>query len=160
MTMIIKKFIDDTSGAVTVDWTVLAAAIVGLGISSVAAVRAGVVSMGDDVSLSLSGATVASLGELGSAVTGFVPLFYTQPELDQHIDFFTNNAATSDADLVSLLRRFATNARSAIDAGYGVPVRIETAYIYEQALINRGVPIPADIPNVAQLYTDYRAANP
>ena len=46
--MKIGNFLSDESGAVTVDWTVLAAAIVGLGIATVAAVRTGVVDLGDD----------------------------------------------------------------------------------------------------------------
>jgi len=54
-------FLDDESGAVTVDWTVLTAAIVGLGISAAAAVRTGTTSLGQDVESSLSGASVADL---------------------------------------------------------------------------------------------------
>lgn len=59
-------FYASESGAVTVDWTVLTASIVGLGLASAAAVRTGVVSLGGDIETSLSGASVASLGELGS----------------------------------------------------------------------------------------------
>ena len=54
-------FWKDESGAVTVDWTVLTAAIVGLGISAAAAVRTGTVNLGQDVESSLSGASVADL---------------------------------------------------------------------------------------------------
>jgi hypothetical protein len=54
-------FFKDESGAVTVDWTVLTAALVGLGISAAAAVRTGTVSLGQDVDASLSGATVVDL---------------------------------------------------------------------------------------------------
>jgi hypothetical protein len=54
-------FVSDESGAITVDWTVLTAAIVGIGISAAAAVRTGTVSLGQDVDTSLSGATVADL---------------------------------------------------------------------------------------------------
>lgn len=63
----IKNFRADEDGAVTVDWVVLTAAIVGLGIAVVISVRAGAVDMGNDISTSLSGATVASLGQLGTA---------------------------------------------------------------------------------------------
>ena len=55
------RFLDDESGAVTVDWTVLTAAIVGLGISAAAAVRTGTTNLGQDVESSLSGASVADL---------------------------------------------------------------------------------------------------
>lgn len=56
--MRLYKFLISDSGAVTVDWTVLAAAVVGLGVASVAAVRTGVGSLGSDISQSLSGASV------------------------------------------------------------------------------------------------------
>ncbi|RMH41503.1 MAG: hypothetical protein D6688_11385 [Alphaproteobacteria bacterium] len=62
---LIKNFKNDEAGAVTVDWVVLTAAIVGLGIAVVASVSTGVKSLGTDISSSLSGAAVKSLGTLG-----------------------------------------------------------------------------------------------
>ena len=61
----IKTFATNDSGAVTVDWVVLTAAIVGLGLAVVASVRTGVGSLASDISTSLSGASVATLGTLG-----------------------------------------------------------------------------------------------
>lgn len=61
------NFITSDSGAVTVDWVVLAAAIAGFGLASVAAVRSGVAALGGDVSTSLGSASVASLGALGAS---------------------------------------------------------------------------------------------
>ena len=46
----IKNFTADESGAVTVDWVVLTAAIVGLGIAVIAAVSNGVGSLGERIS--------------------------------------------------------------------------------------------------------------
>lgn len=57
----LQRFLTEETGAVTVDWTVLAAAVVGMGLTSVAAVRTGVVDLGDGIGASLSGASVASL---------------------------------------------------------------------------------------------------
>jgi Flp pilus assembly pilin Flp len=62
----IKTFAADESGAVTVDWVVLTAAIVGLGIAVIASVRTGTTDLATDIENSLSGATVNSLGALGS----------------------------------------------------------------------------------------------
>lgn len=59
-------FLKDDSGAVTVDWVVLTAAVVGLGIATVGAVRSGVGTLGTNISSSLTSASVASLGTLGS----------------------------------------------------------------------------------------------
>lgn len=66
MTNMIKNFAADESGAVTVDWVVLTAAIVGLGIAVMASVSTGVNDLGTDISNALSSASVNELGELGS----------------------------------------------------------------------------------------------
>lgn len=59
----IKKFAADESGAVTVDWVVLTAAIVGLGIAVVASVRTGVVGLGGKIESSLESARIAPVGD-------------------------------------------------------------------------------------------------
>ena len=61
----LKAFAANESGAVTVDWVVLTAAIVGLGLAVISSVRTGVGNLATDISTSLSGATVATLGTLG-----------------------------------------------------------------------------------------------
>ena len=60
-----KNFANDEAGAVTVDWVVLTAAIVGLGLAVIASVRTGTSDLATDIQTSLSGASVATLGELG-----------------------------------------------------------------------------------------------
>ncbi len=50
MLNLLKNFVSDESGAVTVDWVVLTAAIVGLGILVIQAVTPGVLSLGDKIS--------------------------------------------------------------------------------------------------------------
>ncbi|MGY6549643.1 MAG: Flp family type IVb pilin [Roseinatronobacter sp.] len=50
----IKTFAADESGAVTVDWVVLTAAIVGLGIAVITAVRGGVNNLGAEINRSLT----------------------------------------------------------------------------------------------------------
>lgn len=67
---LIKTFKNDEAGAVTVDWVVLTAAIVGLGIAVIAAVSTGTNTLGTNISNSLAGATVNDLGALGSAGSG------------------------------------------------------------------------------------------
>ena len=59
----IKIFAADESGAVTVDWVVLTAAIVGLGIAVVASVRTGTMSIAGGIQESLTSetATVADV---------------------------------------------------------------------------------------------------
>ena len=48
-------FLNDESGAVTVDWVVLTAAIVGLGIAVLTSVGGGTTTLADGVSSSLAG---------------------------------------------------------------------------------------------------------
>ena len=67
MTNMIKNFAADESGAVTVDWVVLTAAIVGLGIAVIASVSTGVKDMGTNISTTLSSATINDLAGLDTA---------------------------------------------------------------------------------------------
>jgi len=56
----IKNFAKDESGAVTVDWVVLTAAIVGLGIAVLTSVGGGVTSLSGKISSQLSAQTIAT----------------------------------------------------------------------------------------------------
>lgn len=51
---LIKKFHQDESGAVTVDWVVLTAAVVGLGIAVLSTVKGGVDALGSKISTELA----------------------------------------------------------------------------------------------------------
>ncbi|NIO11257.1 MAG: hypothetical protein GTO40_25885, partial [Deltaproteobacteria bacterium] len=53
----IKNFGKDEAGAVTVDWVVLTAAIVGLGIAVLATVESGVTALGTSIATALSDCT-------------------------------------------------------------------------------------------------------
>lgn len=57
---LIKRFHNDESGAVTVDWVVLTAAIVGLGIAVVASISGGVRGLGDSISAAVDVAVPAA----------------------------------------------------------------------------------------------------
>ncbi|MDA8747625.1 hypothetical protein N9M66_05390 [Litoreibacter sp.] len=54
MTKLFTNFVADESGAVTVDWVVLTAAIVGLGIAVMASVSDGLQNLSGDISGQLS----------------------------------------------------------------------------------------------------------
>jgi len=55
-----KNFKNDESGAVTVDWVVLTAAIVGLGIAVLASVSSGVQNLSGDIQTQLSGQAIST----------------------------------------------------------------------------------------------------
>ncbi|NBD29956.1 Flp family type IVb pilin [Salibaculum griseiflavum] len=56
----IKNFRRDEDGAVTVDWVVLTAAIVGLGIAVLASVGGGTADLADKIEAQLSAQTIAT----------------------------------------------------------------------------------------------------
>ena len=56
----IKNFRADEDGAVTVDWVVLTAAIVGLGIAVMSTVGNGTTALGDTISAQLATKTIVS----------------------------------------------------------------------------------------------------
>ena len=58
--MTLINFIKDEDGAVTVDWVVLTAAIVGLGIAVLTSVSGGTTTLADKISTNLAGQTIAS----------------------------------------------------------------------------------------------------
>lgn len=62
MILRLSRFLTADSGAVTVDWVVLTAAITGLGLASAAAVRSGTGALGADIETSLTQASVVGLG--------------------------------------------------------------------------------------------------
>ena len=55
-----NAFLNDESGAVTVDWVVLTAAIVGLGIAVLTSVGGGTTTLADKVSSNLAKATIST----------------------------------------------------------------------------------------------------
>lgn len=63
---IIKNFRDEESGAVTIDWVVLTAAIVGLGIAVIAAVGGSVEDLAGEIESELEGVTVSVNSGQGS----------------------------------------------------------------------------------------------
>jgi Flp pilus assembly pilin Flp len=73
MNKFIKNFLNEEDGAVTVDWVVLTAAVVGLGVAGVAAVKGGVDNLASSISTEMTSATVVSLGELGQSTTSEAP---------------------------------------------------------------------------------------
>lgn len=56
------RFLTDETGAITVDWVVLSAAVIGMGVASVGAIRTGALSVGGLLEGTLSSASIARLG--------------------------------------------------------------------------------------------------
>lgn len=60
MIKFIKKFRKDEEGAVTVDWVVLTAAVVGLGVAGVSTVQGGVDTLATSIKTGVSGKSVSN----------------------------------------------------------------------------------------------------
>ncbi|MEQ8898017.1 MAG: hypothetical protein RID23_13080, partial [Roseovarius sp.] len=60
MIKFIKKFRNDEEGAVTVDWVVLTAAVVGLGVAGVSTVSGGVNTLASSIQTGVSGKSVSN----------------------------------------------------------------------------------------------------
>lgn len=58
MMKLFKKFRKEEEGAVTVDWVVLTAAVVGLGVAAVASVKGGVDTLASDISSGVEATSV------------------------------------------------------------------------------------------------------
>ncbi len=65
MMKFIKEFQKNEDGAVTVDWVVLTAAVVGLGVAGVTTVRGGVDSLAGSISTAVTDSTVGPGGDGG-----------------------------------------------------------------------------------------------
>jgi Flp pilus assembly pilin Flp len=63
MTNFIKNFCADQDGAVTVDWVVLTAAVVGLGVAGVATVKGSVETLATNIQTGVTATTVIGAGE-------------------------------------------------------------------------------------------------
>ena len=65
-----NAFLKDESGAVTVDWVVLTAAVVGLGIAVLTSVQGGTEALADKISTNLAAANVQTLDGLDNITGG------------------------------------------------------------------------------------------
>lgn len=77
-----NAFLKDESGAVTVDWVVLTAAIVGLGIAVLTSVSGGTTALADKISGNLAAAQVSTLDGLATAGGGSSTTTPTTPASD------------------------------------------------------------------------------
>lgn len=138
----VDTFARAEDGAVTVDWTVLAAAVVGLGVSTVAAVRTGVVNLGSDINGTLSSASIAELGALdGAAPFSYTRLFASDSLYSSWMSSFSG---WPDATLLQMYGIYAAGAQTYLDSGQTVDAAYYTdlSYAMQQVLISRGQDVP------------------
>lgn len=132
---------NDHSGAVTVDWVVIAAAVSGLGLAATTAVRTGSVAIGNDIETSLTGASVAQLGELGVGTLGKqCPADYEQTLIEAYnfdlVDLADDQALYSSYDTATLERDLASYSAP---GGWGIENNEDNVQLILCELESRGV---------------------
>lgn len=134
-----KTFFANESGAITVDWVVLAAAIVGVSIGAIGSVLSGSNALATDVNNSLSSASVVSLGELGgggaaSPLDGYQLLFAWQN--DDVLAYWDSEVfpTMSDNDLVSQYEQYVQ-----IAANGTMPSFMDFSYAMLTEMTKRGL---------------------
>lgn len=135
------------SGAVTVDWVVLTAAVVGIGLASAAAVRTGTTALGNDIQTSLDSASVATLDLSGTGGTVGVaadqcPSDWTDQvsslygtdvaDLESDVEFYDT---LSDAELIDSLDRYTR------EGGFGVRNNEDNVQTISCVLAGRGISV-------------------
>lgn len=154
-----KHFLVSDSGAVTVDWTVLAAAIVGLGVATVGAVRSGVVNLGGDVEASLTSASVVSLGQLGGTGWSYSPLYpgLTMDWMNGPGGFIAQitNFNWTPEQLQANYDGYATSAQNYINSGNSnfAGLYVDHMYAVQQIMTSQGLTLSPTSPSVESLHT-------
>lgn len=148
----------DEAGAVTVDWVVLTAAIVGMGVASVAAVRTGVNELGADISQSLSGASLMRV-EMPYMLQGLTA--------ELAADRVATYANATTEQIVSWHTARAASLVVALQNGHHTPTgdwgnlsageTLDVLYLHRQELMARGAYPVAGVPSFDALQQTYFA---
>ena len=156
----VRKFKKDDSGAVTVDWVVMAASVVGIGVASMGVVSEGVNDVSADTSALLESSIISTsfsdgLANIADWLSGYSPVsalhgpsWGSDPNWVE--DTYSNWSALSDADLQANY-----NADYASANGGGDAVRADCIAVQERILNERGIGIPdgnSTAAEVALLY--------
>jgi hypothetical protein len=155
----LTRFAMADSGAITVDWVVLTAAVVGLGVATVAGVRGGTQALGTDIEASLTSASVVGLVlpfefvGLSAELVESRRATYSAASTDQIIAWHQARAA-SLPNLIAQGRMTPTGDIATLSA----PEVLDVLYLHREELVRRGA-YPVDgVPEFPALLNTYRAA--
>ena len=158
----LKDFIRNTDGAVTVDWVVLAAAVVGLGVTSVNVVRSGSNALAGDIQTSLSNASVALVCQGGNPSAGDYQLVVlvgdNAASADYHRDYY------SRVDDATLLESYQSQIRKIEDIrreGAEVELADQVDYLALMAreIDERGRDLDRDVPGFSEVHASIYGAS-
>lgn len=147
----IHHFLRDAMGAVTVDWVVLTAATVGLGIAVVSQVRDGSFSLATAVSTTLGS---VQLGPLSFRDPTYIVQRLTPEQLEQWTATF---AAQTNAKLQASAQQRYDQFMSHLAAQQWTQAqtRMDYYHLIQQEMASRGVAPPSDLPTATGLYQTY-----
>ena len=156
------QFFNDDSGAVTVDWVVLTAALVGLGLATMAVVSGGVEDLSGDMDTQLVSQEIVT--EFGSSVFGItndqiVSWHHGDTWLDSTVSAWSDPSQISDADLIAHYNSVAATviAQNPGDITSGhYHNAIDHMGAAEEAMRQRGIPIPEAGINYQTAYNNYQ----
>lgn len=139
MLLHVRGFTADESGAVTVDWVVLSAALVGMGVATLSAVSTGTGALSDGIRATLSNASFESMSFGAAQPASFVYslLSLSEANANHFIQFYSQH--NSDAQVQNWYNMRIQDALNQMASGQNAAQTIDYVYVFEQALINRGV---------------------
>ena len=155
-----SDFVIDENGGVILDWTVMGAAIIGLGIAAVAAVQTGLIGAGGRTAGSFAATTspftAAVLGSGGDVQINDVNGSYIPIATDQSMfmSYLYELADKSRDDLSSLYRQYIDQATAFLRAGdYEVArASLDVAGAISEVMSDYRYPVPKTDPSFEEIY--------
>ena len=114
-----KQFLEDTTGAVTVDWVVLTAAVTGLGLATVSVVSAGLEDLATDIQQSLmsTNAATGSIDPWNSAHPTYVACQDTDVDFNAAVTLAQDAYDNNTQDPLFELDYYQTEMETALNDG-------------------------------------------
>lgn len=153
----VNTFWREESGAVTVDWVVMTAAVVGLGLATTVVVSGGVenLSMGvdeqlrsDHISDSFETAMAGVWGDLDLLNSGG----FTQEDYEGAVDSWVQFSGSHQAAYDDVVGTVQSASSPAVQADY-----IDMAGAIEADMIAQGIEPSSDSPSYSELHADWMA---
>ena len=166
----LRTFLYSESGAVTVDWVVLTAALVGLGLATMGVVSTGVQDTSGDISGQLQADDIistsfgAAADAAGAVYTAFNQMHYDgqYTALVGYANGVDGAYSFDDAFVLEMVEQTAADASTALAAGDQARAQetIDYAVASRDAAIARGIEIPQEHATIDATIAAYNEAYP
>lgn len=152
-----RTFFEDDSGAVTVDWVVLTAGMVGLGLATIAVASGGIENLSGDIGQELAnidvGGQFSDWISTGGQGWGDFALLNTLGFDQAHFEEYATRFGTDEA---AILNQYDTAYRGLVDGNWiDQGDAIDAFGAAEAALIEYGYELPDGYPSYEELYNQY-----